>query len=113
MKIEQIAIDWKDFHKPDETWFTKKYDVNKIKNLLLELLEIEKQKELTVNVGVKMKCYLETLVPFFKYNKDNQLENLWFVTTDCKVILKTDFSGDDWKIEYKGIQLLKNFKNKD
>jgi hypothetical protein len=112
MKIEQIAIDWKDFCKPNETWFTKKYDGNKIKNLLLELSEIEKQKTLTVNVGVKMKCYLETL-PYFKYNEDNQLENLWFVTTDCKVILKTDFSEDDWKIEYNGIQLLKNFKNKD
>jgi len=112
MKIEQIAIDWKDFHKPDETWFTKKYDGNKIKNLLLELLEIEKQKTLTVNVGVKMKCYLETL-PFFKYIKENQLENFCFVTTECKVILKLDYGGDDWKIEYNGIQLLKNFKNKD
>ena len=103
-QIEKIAINWKDLVKPEEIWWSEKYVEHKIRNLFLELLEIEKQRELTVKTGLRMRNYLEQ---FSNYGFSFDREKSFLDIAGCRINLELDFNTPTWGIEYNGIQLVK------
>ena len=69
-QIEKIAINWNDIEKPEDIKWSPRYVEYKIKNLFLDLLEIEKQTELTVKTGLRMRNYLEQFSNYgFSFNR--------------------------------------------
>jgi chromosome condensin MukBEF complex kleisin-like MukF subunit len=103
-QIEKIAIDWKDLEKPEDIKWSPRYVEYKLKNLFLELLEIEKQRELTVKTGLRMRNYLEQ---FSNYSFSFDREKIFLDIAGCKINLELDFNTPTWGIEYNSIQLVK------
>jgi len=103
-QIEKITIDWKDLEKPEKIWWSERYVHQKVKDLFLELLEIEKQRELTVKTGLRMRSYLEKF-PNYGFSFDR--EKSFLDIAGCRINLELDFDTPTWAIEYNGIQIVK------
>jgi hypothetical protein len=103
-QIEKIAINWNDIEKPDDIKWSPRYVEYTLKNLFLELLQIEKQRELTVKTGLRMRNYLEQ---FSNYGFSFDREKSSFDIAGCKINLELDFNTPTWGMEYNGIQLVK------
>jgi hypothetical protein len=103
-QIKKIAINWNDLKKPEDIKWSPRYVEYKIKDLFLKLLEIEKQRELTVKTGLRMRSYLEQF-PNYGFSFDR--EKCFLDIAGCKINLEIDFNTPTWGIEYNGIQLVK------
>lgn len=104
-QIEKIAINCNDLEKPEDiVKWSPRYVEYTLKNLFLELLQIEKQRELTVKTGLRMRNYLEQ---FSNHGFSFDREKSSFDIAGCKINLELDFNTPTWGMEYNGIQLVK------
>jgi hypothetical protein len=104
-EIKKLAISWHEFHSPNARWANERYNLGLLTHMLIDLLHIVKQKQITLQCGIGM-CHLFSFHPQTIYKTVGQSCACIINIGECEIKIELNFEQAKYDLKYNDILLV-------